>query len=111
MPSNKGGILERKRSWVKYYITVRCISTVINQVLEKSTTNKCLKILLEEEHDSQAWWHMPTILAHRRYRQEEQEFMVILNYTASSKSEWSTKDPVSNKTWGGGWTLNIMQAI
>lgn len=38
----------------------------------------------------------------QRYRQEEQAFMAILDYTASSKSEWSTKDPVSNKTWGGG---------
>lgn len=78
-----------------------CISTVINQVLEKSTISKCLKILLDEEHNSQARRRRPTILAHGRGRQKEQEFMAILDYTASSKSERSTKDPVSNKTWGG----------
>lgn len=43
----------------------------------------------------QAWWHSPVIPILGRWRQEAQQFKVVLSYIVSSRLAWATRGPVS----------------
>jgi hypothetical protein len=38
------------------------------------------------------WWHTPVIPGFGRWRQEDQEFKIILRYIESSRPAWATGD-------------------